>query len=66
MRSSILVAALALLCVLAGPPAHALDTDLPNMGSSAGAIASPEEQRQYGFYVLHELRNQSMVLMTRC
>ena len=62
MRSSILVAALALLCVLAGPPAHALDTDLPNMGSSAGAIASPEEQRQYGFYVLHELRNQSMVL----
>jgi len=62
MRTAFLVAALALLCVLAGPPAHALDTQLPDMGSSAGAIASPEEQRQYGFYVLHELRNQSMVL----
>jgi predicted Zn-dependent protease len=32
------------------------------MGSSAATIASPEEQRQYGFYVLHELRNQGMVL----
>ncbi|MGA9335284.1 MAG: M48 family metalloprotease [Rudaea sp.] len=31
------------------------------MGSSAGTVASPEEQRQYGFYVLHELRNQEMV-----
>lgn len=62
MRTAFLVAALALLCVLAGPPARALDTELPNMGSSAGAIASPEEQRQYGFYVLHELRNQNMVL----
>src|SRR3954463_15578970 len=62
MRSAVLAAALALLCLLAGNPARALDTQLPNMGSSAGAIASPEEQRQYGFYVLHELRNQSMVL----
>ena len=42
--------------------ANATDTRLPNLGSSAGQIASPEEQRQYGFYVLHELRNQSGVL----
>jgi len=35
---------------------------LPNLGSSAGQIASPEQQRQYGFYVLHELRNQNGVL----
>jgi predicted Zn-dependent protease len=48
--------------LLAGAPAHAVDTQLPSMGSSASAIASPEEQRQYGFYVLHELRNQSQVL----
>jgi predicted Zn-dependent protease len=48
--------------LLAGAPVHAVDTQLPSMGSSAGAIASPEEQRQYGFYVLHELRNQSQVL----
>ena len=48
--------------LLAGAPARALDTQLPSMGSSAGRVASPQEQRQYGFYVLHELRNQSAVL----
>ena len=41
---------------------HAGDTPLPDIGSSAGTVASPEEQRQYGFYMLHELRNQNMVL----
>jgi predicted Zn-dependent protease len=53
-----LVAALAVLT----SHGYAADTRLPNLGSSAGKIASPEEQRQYGFYVLHELRNQSAVL----
>jgi beta-barrel assembly-enhancing protease len=48
--------------LLAGAPARAVDTQLPSMGSSAGRIASPQEQRQYGFYVLHELRNQAQVL----
>jgi predicted Zn-dependent protease len=62
MRSPLLVAALVLICLLAGGRARAIDPELPNMGSSAGTIASPEEQRQYGFYMLHELRNQSMVL----
>ena len=42
--------------------AHAYDTPLPDIGSSAGTVASPEEQRQYGFYMLHELRNQQLVL----
>lgn len=41
---------------------QATETRLPNLGSSAGQIASPEQQRQYGFYVLHELRNQNGVL----
>ncbi|MBS0556867.1 MAG: M48 family metallopeptidase [Proteobacteria bacterium] len=63
MRLSFLPAAFAFACaLLAGNPARAVTTKLPDMGSSAGAIASPEEQRQYGFYVLHELRNQGMVL----
>ena len=63
MRNSPFPAALALACtLLAGTPARAVDTKLPDMGSSAASIASPEEQRQYGFYVLHELRNQGMVL----
>ncbi|HXD83339.1 MAG TPA: M48 family metalloprotease [Rudaea sp.] len=63
MHNSPFLAAFVLACtLLAGAPAHAVDTKLPDMGSSAAAIASPEEQRQYGFYVLHELRNQNMVL----
>jgi predicted Zn-dependent protease len=63
MRISPAIAALVLACtLLAGKPARAVDTRLPDMGSSAATIASPEEQRQYGFYVLHELRNQGMVL----
>jgi len=55
---TLLVAALATLT----SHGYAADTRLPNLGSSAGNIASPEEQRQYGFYVLHELRNQNAVL----
>lgn len=47
--------------LLAGMSARATEPQLPSMGSSAGTVASPEEQRQYGFYVLHELRNQDMV-----
>lgn len=63
MRNSPFISAWVLACtLLAGTPAHAVDTQLPSMGSSAATIASPEEQRQYGFYVLHELRNQGMVL----
>ncbi len=54
----LLVTVIALLC----GNANATETRLPNLGSSAGQIASPEEQRQYGFYVLHELRNQSGVI----
>jgi predicted Zn-dependent protease len=52
---------LAGITVLAGQT-RASDVPLPDIGSSAGAIASPEEQRQYGFYMLHELRNQQLVL----
>jgi predicted Zn-dependent protease len=63
MRFSPLIIAAVMGCtMLAAEHARAIDTQLPNMGSSAGAIASPEEQRQYGFYMLHELRNQSLVL----
>lgn len=63
MRHCPFLATLTLACtLLAGTPARAVDTKLPDMGSSAARIASPEEQRQYGFYVLHELRNQNMVL----
>lgn len=62
MRSALIVSLFVSACtLLAGAPARAADPQLPSMGSSAGTIASPEELRQYGFYVLHELRNQDMV-----
>jgi beta-barrel assembly-enhancing protease len=63
-RNSFTAFLLAFACtwMASAPPALAVDTQLPSMGSSAGTVASPEEQRQYGFYVLHELRNQSQVL----
>jgi predicted Zn-dependent protease len=60
-RSPLATLLLAGIVALTGA-AHAYDTPLPDIGSSAGAIASPEEQRQYGFYMLHELRNQQLVL----
>ena len=63
MRRFLLTTLPFLACtLLAGMPARASDQQLPNIGSSAGAIASPEEQRQYGAYMLHELRNQGVVL----
>ncbi|MEO8804083.1 MAG: M48 family metalloprotease [Rudaea sp.] len=62
MRFSSIVALFGFACtLLAAMAARAADPQLPSMGSSAGTIASPEELRQYGFYVLHELRNQDMV-----
>src|SRR5215471_369651 len=61
IRRSSLAALLASITALAGV-AHAYDTPLPDIGSSAGTVASPEEQRQYGFYMLHELRNQQLVM----
>ena len=63
MRRFLFVTLPLLACTfMAGLPVRASEPQLPNMGSSAGAIASPEEQRQYGFYMLHELRNQGKVL----
>ena len=60
-RSTLTALLLTSITALTGV-AHAYDTPLPDIGSSAGTVASPEEQRQYGFYMLHELRNQQMVL----
>ena len=63
MSSKFVVSGLILAStLLAGAPARAVDTQLPSMGSSAATLASPEELRQYGFYMLHELRNQGQVL----
>lgn len=61
IRRLSVAALLASITALVGV-AHAYDTPLPDIGSSAGTVASPEEQRQYGFYMVHELRNQQLVM----
>ena len=58
----LLISLIAAAASLLAGSGDAAEMRLPNLGSSAGQIASPEQQRQYGFYVLHELRNQSGVL----
>jgi len=50
------------LCASFSSPLKAADKELPDIGSSAEVIASPEQQRQYGAYMLHELRAQNQVL----
>lgn len=59
LRVSILVSAL-LLTGLAG--ARDVDVKLPDIGSSAAEVMSPQDQREYGAQVLHELRSYGLVL----
>ncbi|MEO7252012.1 MAG: M48 family metalloprotease, partial [Arenimonas sp.] len=56
-----LAAALALAFGLASG-SHAQDTRLPDIGSSAGELLSPQEEIQYGAYTLYQLRRFGYVL----
>jgi predicted Zn-dependent protease len=42
--------------------ARDVDVKLPDIGSSAGSVMSPQDQRDYGAAVLHELRSYGLVL----
>ncbi len=42
--------------------AQAQNVELPDMGSSAGSLLSPEEESRYGARMLYELRRVDMVL----
>lgn len=56
---------LALACVLtaaAGKPAWAQEASLPDIGSSAATLITPEQEAQYGAYLLYQLRRQGLVL----
>ncbi len=62
MRPSATIQAAVLCCsLLAAMPSWAVETQLPSMGSSAATLASPQELRQYGYAVVHELRKQGLV-----
>ena len=60
MRSFLLAAVLTLL--FAGPHAAAQENRLPDIGSSAGSVLSPSQQREYGEMLLAQLRHYDMVL----
>lgn len=60
MRSRLLPAIIAFASCL--PFAQAQNVELPDMGSSAGSILSPEEESRYGARMLYELRRLDLVL----
>src|SRR4051812_19575963 len=48
--------------LLAGGSARAQDTRLPDIGSSAGEVLGPAQQKQYGQMTLSQLRNYEYTL----
>jgi len=53
---------LASACIAGLAGARDVDVKLPDIGSSAGSVMSPQDQRDYGASVLHELRSYGLVL----
>jgi predicted Zn-dependent protease len=53
---------LASACLSGLAGARDLEVKLPDIGSSAGTVMSPQDQRDYGASVLHELRSYGLVL----
>ena len=53
---------LATACIAGLAGARDVDVKLPDIGSSAGSVMSPQDQREYGASVLHELRSYGYVL----
>ncbi len=62
MRNTALAAALVFALGLACPPARGQSTSLPDIGSSAGELLSPEQEQQYGAYTLYQLRRYGYLL----
>lgn len=62
LRLTPLAAGLVLALGLVQAPVRAQDSSLPDIGSSAGELLSPEEEVQYGAYTLYALRRAGYVL----
>ena len=62
LRLTPLAAGLVLALGLAQSPVRAQDSSLPDIGSSAGELLSPEEEVQYGAYTLYAMRRAGYVL----
>ncbi len=48
--------------LMAAVPAAAQETALPELGSSAGELITPQQEAQYGAYTLYQLRQMNLVL----
>ena len=60
MRTLLLATAATL--ALATPPSFAQDSQLPDIGSSAGELLTPARQAEYGGMMLRELRNYGYLI----
>ncbi len=61
-RTTLLGLAVAAGLALAAAPAAAQETALPELGSSAGELITPQQEAQYGAYTLYQLRQMNLVL----
>lgn len=50
------------LAVPAPTFAQAAESALPDIGSSAGELITPDEEQQYGGYLLYQLRHEGLIL----
>ncbi|MGH8213532.1 MAG: M48 family metalloprotease, partial [Rhodanobacteraceae bacterium] len=62
MRAHRLLPALSCLALALPAIAQQQDVSLPNLGSSAAGLISPQEEEAYGASMLRELRSMNMVL----
>ncbi|HVT32021.1 MAG TPA: M48 family metalloprotease [Rhodanobacteraceae bacterium] len=62
MNSARIFPFIAAACISGLAGARDLDVKLPDIGSSAGAVMSQQDQQSYGASVLHELRSYGLVL----
>ena len=62
LLSSILLTFTLAGLLLASPPVPAQDNRLPDIGSSAGEVLPPAQQKQYGEMTLSQLRNYGYTL----
>jgi beta-barrel assembly-enhancing protease len=56
------ISSLITVLILGFSPISRAQSGLPDIGSSAGEILSPEQEAQYGAYTLYELRRMNYVL----
>ena len=62
IQKNILVVALLSCLATSFSVAMAQETSLPELGSSAGELLTPEQEQQYGGYTLYQLRQYNLIL----